>query len=184
SDQVSQVFYEDRNNPKFKEVNLILSCGDLQPEYLTYLTSTFDAPLFFIRGNHDLRYDTKPPEGCIDVHARIQQFQGMNILGLDGSHWYNGGPNQYKEYQMRKIIRQLRLAIWWRRGLDIIITHAPPRHIHDAEDQCHRGFQVFNKLIDKYHPSYFVHGHIHGHFADPSERITVVNRTTVINTFG
>ena len=35
--------------------------------------------------------------------------------------------------------------------MDIIITHAPPRHIHDAEDQCHRGFESFQHLIDRRH---------------------------------
>jgi Icc-related predicted phosphoesterase len=39
-------------------------------------------------------------------------------------------------------------------------------------------------LIEKYSPTYFIHGHIHAHFSDASERITVYNRTRVINTYG
>lgn len=66
----------------------------------------------------------------------------------------------------------------------MVITHAPPRHIHDAEDLCHRGFRCFRWLIDRYSPSYFIHGHIHRHFNDPSERMTVVGKTKVINTYG
>jgi Icc-related predicted phosphoesterase len=68
--------------------------------------------------------------------------------------------------------------------VDIVITHAPPRHIHDAEDRCHRGFKSFCWLLDKYSPNYFIHGHIHANFIEPSQRVTIVNRTNVINTYG
>jgi len=64
------------------------------------------------------------------------------------------------------------------------MTHAPPRYIHDAEDRCHRGFKSFRWLIDKYSPRFFIHGHIHANFAKPSQRITVVNHTKVINVYG
>jgi Icc-related predicted phosphoesterase len=39
-------------------------------------------------------------------------------------------------------------------------------------------------LIEKYSPTYFIHGHIHTHFSDASQRITLYNRTCVINTYG
>jgi Icc-related predicted phosphoesterase len=65
-----------------------------------------------------------------------------------------------------------------------VVTHSPPRYIHDAEDLCHRGFKSFRWLIDKYHPNYFIHGHIHKRFSDPGERVTVVDATKVVNTYG
>jgi Icc-related predicted phosphoesterase len=68
--------------------------------------------------------------------------------------------------------------------MDIILTHAPPRFIHDAEDLCHRGFKSYRRLIDKFSPRYFVHGHIHAEFEDHSQRTTVVNQTKVINSYG
>lgn len=74
--------------------------------------------------------------------------------------------------------------IWRHRGLDIVITHAPPRHIHDAEDRCHRGFKSFRRLIERHAPRYFIHGHIHADFADPSDRITNLGGTQIINTYG
>ncbi|MGD8725175.1 MAG: hypothetical protein PVG00_14640, partial [Desulfobacterales bacterium] len=80
--------------------------------------------------------------------------------------------------------QRLRPRIWRRKGIDIVMTHAPPRHIHDAEDRCHRGFKSFRWLIEKYSPTYFIHGHIHTHFSDASQRITLYNRTCVINTYG
>ena len=184
SDYVVSELYDRFDVGRFPGVDLILSCGDLPPEYLSYLVSAFNVPLYYVRGNHDIRYDAKPPRGCTDLHAKLIRFRGINILGLEGSRWYNGGPQQYTEGQMRQTILGLRPKIWWKRGVDIVITHAPPRHIHDAEDPCHKGFVSFRLLIDRYAPLYFVHGHIHADFSDPSQRITVVNETKVVNSYG
>jgi Icc-related predicted phosphoesterase len=184
ADHVEQFLYEDFASDSVQGIDLILSCGDLPPEYLSFLVNAFKVPLYYVRGNHDIRYDTKPPEGCIDLHGRMVEYQGFKVLGLEGSRWYNGGPNQYTEKQMHKMIQQLRMGIWWRKGIDIVISHAPPRHIHDAEDLCHRGFRSFNRLIEKYAPVYFIHGHIHADFSNQDERITLVNQTKVVNTYG
>jgi len=184
SDQVESALYDRFDGEQFKGIELILSCGDLPPEYLSFLLDKLNAPLFFVRGNHDIRYDSKPPRGCIDLNANLIKFRGLNILGLEGSRWYNGGPYQYTEREMHWKIQRLRPKIWWQGGVDIVITHAPPRHIHDAEDRCHRGFKSFRWLLDKYLPGYFIHGHIHANFTDPSQRVTRVNQTQVINTYG
>lgn len=184
SDRVEQALYTEFDPERFPGIDLVLSCGDLPPEYLSFLAETLHAPCFYVRGNHDIRYESKPPLGCTDLHAKLLRFQGIRLLGLEGSRWYNGGPQQYSERGMRRIIRGLRPKLWIGKGLDIILTHAPPRHIHDEEDQCHRGFRSFRWLIDKYSPKYFIHGHIHALFTDPSQRITTVSRTKVINSYG
>ena len=85
---------------------------------------------------------------------------------------------------MKTHIRRLRPAIWWRRGVDVVITHAPPRGIHDGEDLCHQGFTCFRWLIRKYRPRIFLHGHIHAYFRDASERTSIIDTTQVINTYG
>lgn len=184
SDYVVSDLYDNLEVERFPKMDLILSCGDLPPEYLSYLYTSFNAPLYYVCGNHDIRYDSKTPGGCVDLNAKIIQFQGIKILGLEGSRWYNGGPHQYRERKMWKTIRSLRLKVWRQKGIDIIITHAPPRYIHDAEDPCHRGFKSFRWLIDNYCPNYFIHGHIHAEFDDPAERITKINKTKVVNTYG
>lgn len=168
---------------QFNGVELVLSCGDVPPEYLTFIREYLDAPLFYVRGNHDIRYETSPPVGCVNIHQRRISFKGLRIMGLEGSRWYNGGPVQYREYQMRQMIWRMMPGLWFRGGVDMVITHAPPRHIHDAEDRCHRGFKSFLKLIGRFKPRYFIHGHIHTHFTDPAQRMTLVGHTRVINTF-
>jgi hypothetical protein len=185
SDVVSAEFAAPDFAATHPGIDLILSCGDLPPEYLTSLAAGFNVPLYYVCGNHDIRYGNKPPAGCTDLHARLVRFRGLNILGLAGSRWYNGGPHQYTEAQMRRTIRGLRIALWRQGGVDLVFTHAPPRHVHDAEDRCHKGFRCFNALIERYAPRWFVHGHIHRNFSSSAERETVVrSNTRVVNSYG
>ncbi len=185
---VSDYIEQSLNHPgaakNMEQVDLILSCGDLPPEYLSHLRRTFNAPLFYVQGNHDIRYSSSPPEGCENIHARLVRFGSLRILGLEGSRWYSGGPHQYTEPEMKKTIRRLRPLLWWRRGVDIVLAHSPPRHVGDAEDPCHRGFKSFRWLIGKYAPTYFIHGHIHENFPDPADRVLTLGKTRVINSCG
>lgn len=165
-------------------VDLIISCGDLPPEYLSFLREKLEKPLFYVKGNHDIRYTDVNPVGCTNIHGRLILFNSIKILGLEGSMWYNGGVNQYTNPQMKKIIQGLRFSIWRHGGVDIVAAHAPPRHIHDAEDLCHMGFESFNRLIEKRAPKFFIHGHIHKPFNSREERITRAGTTKVLNTCG
>lgn len=109
------------------------------------------------------------------------------IAGVSGSIRYNNGKCQYTESQMkRKLIRMIPSLIWnkirYGRYLDILLTHASPRHVHDKEDNCHKGFECFNWFIKKFRPALLVHGHIH--LYDLQEvRVTKVEDTTVVNAY-
>lgn len=170
--------------PAIGGIELILSCGDLPPEYLAALRNRYGTPLLYVLGNHDLRYGESPPAGCVNIDRRCMQLGKTKIIGFSGSRWYNGNINQYTEEQMARFIGRLRFALWRQKGVDLVLTHAPPRFIHDAEDRCHRGFRIFRQFIDKYQPRFFIHGHIHALFAGDEERITRVNSTSVINSYG
>jgi Icc-related predicted phosphoesterase len=68
------------------------------------------------------------------------------------------------------------------RFLDILLTHAAPRGIHDKADPCHRGFEAFLRFMRAFKPKYLIHGHIH--LYDFSEvRTTVYYKTQVINAY-
>jgi Icc-related predicted phosphoesterase len=176
----------DRNfdADRFGRVDLVISCGDLPPEYLKYLRGALDAPLYYVRGNHDIRYGDARIMGCTNIHGRIIRHGRLKLLGLEGSRWYNGGPAQYTEAQMFRMVWRLRPQIWLRKGVDLIVTHAPPRFIHDAEDLCHRGFKAYRKLIQWCGPRYFLHGHMHASFSDDAQRSTLLGGTQIINCFG
>ncbi|MBU1139333.1 MAG: metallophosphoesterase [Proteobacteria bacterium] len=184
SDKVVNGLLEQPTSLLPQQPDLILACGDLPPEYLTELRERFGVPLYFVEGNHDIRYQSSPPVGCIDLHAKIMEEQGIRIMGFGGSRWYNGGINQYTENEMKKTVRSLWFQLLQQRKVDIIMTHAPPRFIHDKEDPCHKGFKTFTGLIEKKSPAYFIHGHIHAFFNNPTDRITMVHETKVINSYG
>ena len=109
------------------------------------------------------------------------------IAGVSGSVEYNKGLNQYTEGQMKRKLRQMipsliKNKIKYGRYLDILLTHASPRHIHDKEDPCHKGFECFNWFIKKFKPVYLIHGHIHL-YDMREERVTVSENTTVVNAY-
>ena len=184
SDIVVPSLYPVSDRETIGAIDLVVACGDLPPEYLEYLTHIFNVPLFFVKGNHDIRFDKNAPRGCTNLNRRILVFQGMRFLGLEGSMWYNGGPCQYTEKQMKRHIRLLRLPLWWYKGVDVVVTHAPPLGIHDGPDLCHQGFACFRSLIPKYQPRFFLHGHIHAVFKDAADRTTLCNTTRIINSYG
>ena len=185
ADTVTQSLLElDNDKLAVEGIDLIIACGDLPPEYLTSLRNRYNVPLYYVLGNHDLRYQSSPPVGCFHIDRRIVHFSDLTFTGFSGSRWYNGGMNQYSEKEMTRFIQKMRFRFWRKKGFDIVVTHAPPRFIHDAEDPCHRGFRIFRWLIDKYKPRYFLHGHIHTLFEDDSERITSINSTSIINCYG
>lgn len=97
SDRVEPILNDPEAPSRFPGVDLILSCGDVPPEYLSFLTRVFGVPLYDVLGNHDIRHDSKPPNGCTNLNEKLVSFKGMNILGLEGSRWYNGGPHQSTE---------------------------------------------------------------------------------------
>ena len=184
SDVIDPVLYPRVDNDRCGPIDLVLGCGDLPPEYLTHLAHAFDVPLFYVKGNHDIRFKANPPRGCRNIHERVVRFGGLKFMGLEGSMWYNDGPYQYTEKQMARMIRRMRPVAWWRGGIDIVVTHAPPRGIHDGADLCHRGFECFRRLIQKFRPDYLIHGHIHRHFENEADRETRIGGTAVINTYG
>ncbi|MBQ6457009.1 MAG: metallophosphoesterase [Mogibacterium sp.] len=117
-------------------VQLILSAGDIRPEYLEFLVTMLSVPCLYIRGNHDGRYDTEPPEGCICIEDEavyitedsrtgfitVEEDNAVSrlrrlfmpgkcfarVAGLGGSMRYREGPDMYTEDEMAKRVRRLR----------------------------------------------------------------------------
>ena len=84
---------------------------------------------------------------------------------------------------MRKRIRRLWLPLHLGGGFDILVTHAPARHINDFDSLSHRGFECFGELLDQYHPKVFIHGHIHRNYGMHIPRETVYGSTVIYNAF-
>ena len=196
SDRVENSIYNLGVRERFGDVDLVLGCGDLPYDYLEFVVTMLGVPVFYVHGNHDrsriLREDgwheREGPGGCISLEGRVVLRQGLLIAGLGGSRRYRpDGKFQYTEREMALRLLRLGPRLWWNRRrygrpVDVLVTHAPPRGVHDAEDLCHTGFTTFRKFIQRYQPRYLVHGHVHPTGLEP--RVSQVGSTTVVNAFG
>ena len=183
SDVAAKKLYDYYTPGRLDGFDLILSCGDLSREYLEFLVTMANCPLLYVHGNHDDRFAQSPPEGCICVDGKIVEVSGVRVLGLGGSYRYRAGSCMYTEKEMRRRIRRLWFPLRRHKGFDIILTHAPIRHINDFDSIAHRGFECFTDLLEKYHPKYFIHGHIHMNYGVHIPQKTVRGETTIINAY-
>lgn len=168
---------------RLKDYDLILSCGDLKSDYLSFLVTMARCPLLYVHGNHDGHYQNRPPEGCDNIDGHLVTYNGIRILGLGGCRKYRTGPHQYSDEEMRRRIARLRYQLWRAGGVDIVVTHAAPRDLGDDEDPAHWGFEALRELLDKYSPKYLVHGHVHMSYGTNVPRELQYHDTTVLNAY-
>ena len=168
---------------KLEGIDLIISCGDLDPRFLSFLATFTNAPVLYVHGNHDGGYDKMPPEGCICIEDKVYVHQGVRILGLGGSMLYSGGDHQYTEKQMQRRIRRLGFRLRRAGGIDILVTHSPSFQINDGTDLPHKGFACFRELLEKYHPKYHLHGHVHMNYGRQHRRKDTYGDTTIVNAY-
>src|SRR5215470_20243237 len=167
-----------------RSARLIIACGDLPFDYLGALLNRLEIPLVFVPGNHDpdvsgyrssragltlragLPARAPWPDGAVNADRRIIDVAGLRVAGLGGCLRYSEGPNQYSERQQARRARALRGRAWWRgrrdgRRVDVLLTHAPPRGVGDADDPPHRGFRALTGLAAALRPAALLHGHVH-----------------------
>ena len=183
ADKESPYYWDYYQPGRLSDIDLILACGDLKSNYLSFLVTMGRARVLYVHGNHDQTYEQRPPEGCDCVEDKLVTVNGLRILGLGGSTAYSGGPHQYTERQMERRIQKLRFKLWRAGGVDIVMTHSPAQGYGDGEDYAHRGFECLVDLIDKYHPKYLVHGHVHMNYGSQITRTHQRDDTTIINAY-
>ena len=193
SDQVVDRIYTLAVNEHFKNVDLILGCGDLPYTYLEYLVSVLGVPLYYVPGNHDPEYNAyrslSHAEGGSNLDLKTARYRGLLLAGLGGSIRYRpDGVNQYTQREAffrayKLLIRLFGNQIHFGRKLDILISHSPPFEIHDDESYAHQGLKALNFLIRAAQPRYLFHGHTHFFRHNLEENVTQVGRTTIMNIF-
>lgn len=184
SDEESKLLWDFFDKERLRDIELIVSCGDLKREYLEFLVSMVPVPLFYVPGNHDKTFVEKPPEGCVNLHGKIVTFKGVRFFGLGGCKSPRQDSYEYTEKRMEKLIRKT----WWERtksrGYDIFVTHAPARGIGDGDDLFHQGFESFLRLNEKYRPRFHFFGHQHKRYGTRVESRIERNGVTYINGCG
>jgi uncharacterized protein len=194
SDTLVTYIYSPIVKARFKNIDMIIGCGDLAYYYLEYVYNALDTPLFFVRGNHDkiIEYSTAGqrtyPHGGIDLHPRPVKYRGLCMAGVEGSPRYRSGPYQYSQNRMWEHVLWLAPRLMWNRlahgrALDVFVTHAAPTGIHDGEDYPHRGINAFLWLDKVFQPAVHLHGHVH--IYSPGQPVeTCLGKTRIINAYG
>jgi len=184
--------YSSSIKERFADVDLVLCAGDLPMDYLDFIISSLNKPLLFVLGSHytdKTRSDTDFPDcGVIHLGSKVRIKENFIVAGLEGAARHNRGENQYSEQEMfLEAVKLIPRLLWNRvfhgRFLDILLTYAPPKGIHDKEFRRHSGFKTFLWFINIFRPRYLVHGHIH--LYDLSDvRCIQWKDTTVVNAYG
>lgn len=209
SDQIDPLVYSSNIKERYKDIDLVISAGDLPMEYLDFIVSSLNKPVLFVFGNHNLSefglyHNTQSSSDVIEkarglglnklnthgatyIGFKTHKEGSLLIAGVSGSLNYNNGLNQYTDMQMRfKLMRMIPVLIWnklrYGRYLDILVTHASPLGIHDKPDPCHKGFACFLWFIEKFSPKFLIHGHIHLYDLQDI-RVSTFLKTTVINAY-
>src|SRR5918994_1353 len=103
SDRVEPMLHGPNLTSYAKEVEAVISCGDLPFAYLEYIVTFLGVPVYYVLGNHDPAPDgPEHPGGCTPLDGRVVDADGVVLAGLSGSRLYSGGPNQYTQPQMRR----------------------------------------------------------------------------------
>ena len=187
--------YSQQIVPRFKDVDVLIGCGDLPYYYLEYMISMLNKPLYYVRGNHAARTEygvetsRTAPWGAVDLHQRVLcDESGLLMAGVEGSLQYNYGPNQYSQSEMWSLVFGLIPGLLFNRlrygrYLDVFVTHAPPWKIHDMDDRPHQGIKAFRWFNQVFKPAVHLHGHIHVYRQDTVTE-TLFYQTRVINAYG
>lgn len=143
-------------------IDLVVGAGDLEPDYLGFVTDAYNAPLRYVRGNHDVgsawAHTEREllPDPMRD--GEVVEEGGLRLLGFSGSPRYNERGMQRSSVGMWATV----LSAWAgarRAGPLLVVSHAPPRDVNDDEDRAHRGFTAFRWLVDRIAPPLWLHGH-------------------------
>lgn len=194
SDKVVPIIYSINIQERFGDVDLVLACGDLPYSYQEFIISSLNRPLCFVHGNHDPALEYGPgkpkayPHGGINLHRKIVRVEGVLLAGVEGSVLYSKRSlYQYSQSHMWRHVLSLVPRLLWNkikygRYLDIFVSHAPSRGIHEGQDYAHQGIKAFRWLLETFQPRYHFHGHVH-HYRPDAVVETQLGRTTVINSY-
>ena len=176
-----------------KPTYFVFGNHDLKEYHLYHKDSRLDGSRFTknydqaIHGATYLGFKNFVNENLIFEDPQTGKKTPLLIAGTSGTVRYNNGLCQFSDSHMKfKLLKMVpRLIInklKYGRFLDIFMTHASPRHIHDHEDQCHIGFDCYNWFLQRFKPTYMVHGHIHLYDLR-EERVGKYYDTTVVNAY-
>lgn len=188
ADYVHPFVYRDGFPQGVPDVDMVLAAGDLPGYYLEYLATKLPVPVLYVPGNHENEYINEgdrriPARGVTNIHGKVLTVAGLRIAGWGGVPRYReDGKGQYSELQARWGLGVLALRA--RKGVDVLLTHAPPTGPHAGHDYAHRGCAAIQTFMDRRHPRLVVHGHIHEYEGKKLDYTDQSSGAQVMNAYG
>lgn len=184
SDQLDPTLVDQRNRAGIGPIDFIVGCGDLSKEDLAFVADAINAPIVYVRGNHDSSERWAHSDYCPDAvqSTAVRRLAGVPLAGLG---WPGPGG--------RHAIRSERKA--WNQALGlatrrlgrpepvIVFSHVPPFGAGDLPGgEYHRGFRGYRWLLDRLKPPLWLHGHTP--LADVTDWQSRCGETAVVNVTG
>ena len=161
SDALEPTLEHAHNREQMGRIDLVVGCGDLEPDWLGFLADSFRAPLQYVRGNHDRGLgwhaaNVHVPDAMPD--AGLVKESGLRLFGLN----WPGEPAGRAERD-EGAARIQALLLWWRarrsRQPVIVVSHVPPAGMGDGPDPYHAGFAGYRWVVERLRPPLWLHGH-------------------------
>jgi Icc-related predicted phosphoesterase len=160
SDETDRAFDSEANRVALGRIDGIVGAGDLEPGYLAFLADAFNAPLMYVRGNHDRgeAWDARRPDLPQPLGHATDDVGGLRVAGLS---WPGRPGGQAIRDEGAAWSQALGLWLRLRRVRpEIMLSHVPPRGVGDVpEDHYHRGFAAYRWLWRRLAPRLWIHGH-------------------------
>jgi hypothetical protein len=154
SDEPDPVLGHETNRQALGAIDLIVTCGDLESDWVSFLGDMFHAPIVRILGNHDVRSDEPAVAVPEPLLAGVESRLAVPIVGLS---WPGRPP------------RRASLLAWWQvlrivvgrigRAPVLVASHIAPAGLGDAPDPYHRGLRSYRWLLHRLRPPLWLHGH-------------------------
>lgn len=185
SDEPDRALHDQRTRASLGRIDLVVGCGDLEPDELAFVGDAFVAPLAYVRGNHDhgaawRSHHERIPEPLPD--GAVREEVGLRLAGLS---WPDRRGREGKRNETTAWLQVLPLAL---RSLTsarpvLVVSHAPPHGAGDvAADPFHAGFEAYAWLLRRLRPPLWLHGHTP--VAATEHRSCVIGSTTCTNVTG
>ena len=69
ADEESKYYWDYFEKSKLEGIDLIISCGDLAPQFLSFMATFAKVPILYVHGNHDACYDV-----CASCEGRSRRL--------------------------------------------------------------------------------------------------------------
>ena len=163
ADERDPALEHEVNRRRLGRIDGVLGCGDLEPDYLSFLADAFLAPLVLVRGNHDRggAWEAGWKRIPAPLDGRLESVAGIAVLGLSWPGEGRGRAARSEAAAWQQAVRG-----WLRARLggspQVVISHVPPLGSGDAlDDPYHTGFAAYSWLLRRLRPRLWLHGHTH-----------------------